>query len=57
MPIGVLFWLIMIVWLLFGFYLNRSDFSRGNYNIVGGNLLLFVLLAIIGWRVFGPILH
>lgn len=57
MPIGVLFWVIMIVWLLFGLYWNRSDFSRGNYNVVSGNLLLFILLAIIGWKVFGPILH
>jgi len=57
MSIGVLFWLIMIIWLLFGFYWHRSDFSRGNYGIVGGNVMLFILLAILGWKVFGPILH
>lgn len=57
MPMGVLFWVIMIIWLLFGFYWNRSDFSRGNYSIVGGNMMLFILLAILGWRVFGPILQ
>jgi hypothetical protein len=57
MPIGVLFWIIMLIWLLFGFYWNRSDFSRGNYGIVGGNLMLFILLAILGWKVFGPIFH
>lgn len=57
MPIGVLFWVLMIIWLLFGVYWNRSDFSRGNYGVAGGNLMLFVLLAILGWRVFGPILQ
>ncbi|HCJ1069202.1 hypothetical protein [Legionella cincinnatiensis] len=57
MPIGVLFWVLMLVWLLFGLYWHRTEFSRGNYGIVGGNIMLFILLAIIGWKVFGPILH
>lgn len=57
MPIGILFWVLMVVWLLFGFYWHRSDFSHGSYGIVGGNLMLFILLAIIGWKVFGPIIH
>jgi Na+/proline symporter len=57
MPIGVLFWVLMIIWLLFGLYWHRGDYTRGNYGLVGGNLMLFVLLAILGWRVFGPILQ
>ncbi len=57
MPIGVLFWVLMLIWLLFGFYSYRADFSRGSYGVVGGNLMLFILLAILGWRVFGPILQ
>ncbi|HRD68862.1 MAG TPA: hypothetical protein PK657_01840 [Legionella sp.] len=57
MPIGVLFWVLMILWLLLGLYWHRGDFASRNYGLVGGNLLLFVLLAILGWRVFGPILQ
>ena len=57
MQIGILFWVIMIIWFLFGLYSNRSDFIGGNYQYVGGNLILFVLLALIGWQVFGPLLR
>jgi hypothetical protein len=57
MPIGVLFWVLMIIWLLLGLYWHRGEFGRGSYGLVGGNLLLFIILAVIGWKVFGPILH
>lgn len=57
MPIGVLFWVLMVVWLLLGLYWHRGDLAGRNYSLVGGNLMLFILLAILGWRVFGPILH
>ena len=57
MPIGILFWVLMIIWLLSGLYWHRSDFGRGNYSVLGGNLLLFVLLVLVGWRVFGPLLQ
>jgi hypothetical protein len=54
MPIGVLFWLLMLIWLISGIYSYRTDIFRGNYGIAGGNLLLFILLALIGWKLFGP---
>lgn len=57
MPIGILFWVIMIVWFLFGLYSHRSDFRGGNYEYAVGNLMLFVLLGLIGWKVFGPLLR
>ena len=57
MPIGILFWVLMIFWLLFGLWWNGDQFKAGNYGIFGGNLLLFLLLALLGWRVFGPVLQ
>jgi Na+/proline symporter len=51
--IGVLFWLLMILWLLFGLYWNRSDIRGGNYGLAGGNMMLFILLFILGWHAFG----
>jgi len=51
--IGAIFWLLMILWLVFGLYLNRSDLRGGNYGLAGGNLLLFLLLFLLGWKVFG----
>jgi hypothetical protein len=57
MPIGILFWVLMILWLLLGLYWNSPEWKTGNYGILGGNILLFVLLGLIGWRVFGPVLQ
>ena len=57
MPIGVLFWVLMILWLLFGLYWNRDDLRGGKYGLVGGNILLFILLGLLGWKVFGPVLQ
>jgi hypothetical protein len=57
MPIGILFWVLMILWLLFGLYWHAPEARAGNYGLVGGNLLLFVLLALLGWRLFGPVLQ
>ncbi len=47
----------MLLWLLFGAWLNSGDFKEGKYGTFGGNLLLFVLLGLLGWKVFGPILQ
>ena len=57
MPIGILFWVLMILWLLFGLWWNGDQFKTGNYGLFGGNLLLFILLGLLGWRVFGPVLQ
>jgi hypothetical protein len=57
MSIGFVFWLLMILWLLFGLYWNRGDIRGGNYGIMGGNLLLFILLFLLGWRTFGFIIQ
>jgi hypothetical protein len=48
---GILFWVIMIVALLF--------FGLGHFGVVawgffGAGLVVFVLLALLGWKVFGP---
>jgi hypothetical protein len=53
MSVGVWFWLLMALWLIFGCYWNRAEFGKGNYGLFGGNLMLFVLLFLLGFRVFG----
>jgi hypothetical protein len=61
MSIGFIFWLLMILWLLFGLYLNwpRGAVPAGGavYGVVGGNLLLFILLFLLGWKVFGFVIQ
>jgi hypothetical protein len=52
MPIGILFWMLMIIWIVFGSYSVWP-----NYALFGGNLLLWVLLALLGWHAFGSIIH
>lgn len=56
MTIGLLFWILMILWFIFGLYSNRADIKGGNFGVAGGNLLLFVLLFLLGWRCFGFII-
>lgn len=52
MSLALAFWIIMLVWLIFGFWSNRANLAAG-----GGNLILFFLLCLIGWKVFGAPLH
>ena len=61
MTIGFLFWLLMILWLIFGMWWNwPASGSNGGpraFGPVGGNLLLFVLLFLLGWKVFGFVIQ
>jgi hypothetical protein len=50
---GLLFWVLMVVWFCFGLYVNREPIRGGNYGALGGGLLLFILLFILGWHCFG----
>ena len=49
--IGLLFWFLMIVWLLFGFWAYWP--LQPNARPFGGHFLLWFLLFLIGWAVFG----
>lgn len=54
MGLGLAFYILMLIWLVFGFWQYRAT---PNLPIVGGNLLLFVLLLLLGWHEFGAPLH
>jgi len=49
---GLAFWILMLLWFFFG---ALGVYNSGNAGWQGwaGNLLLFVLLALLGWAVFG----
>lgn len=53
MPLAILFWVLMLIWLFFGI---RADYVPGQpypfYRGVGYGLM-FVLFGILGWAVFG----
>ena len=56
MPIGLLFWMLMILWLIFGGIWWRNG-AAWVYGWGGNMLLLFVLLFLLGWNDFGFILQ
>ena len=54
MPKGLLFWVLMLVWLIFGLWASWPASGSTNFAPVGGNLLLFLLIGLLGWKEFGP---
>lgn len=51
---GAIFWLLMIVWFFFGAYTNRTLSDRW---AVGGSLLLFAVIFLLGWEQFGFVIR
>lgn len=52
MPLAYIFWMLMILWAVFGVY--PFVVETPNQRIVsGGNILLFVLLLLLGLQAFG----
>jgi hypothetical protein len=56
MPRGVIFWVLMIIWAIFAVAVGVGAVAGAA--AVGGNaFLLFVLFALLGWQVFGPVVR
>lgn len=47
MPLGIAYWVVMLVWLVLGLY------QSGIVWLTGGNILLFILMVLLGIQVFG----
>lgn len=56
MSINLIFWMIMLLWLLFGLWGNWP-LQAGNRVQLGSHVILWVLLALLGWKVFGAAIH
>ena len=54
MTIGLVFWILMLLWLVFGLWQNWPGVAAGQWHPLGGSLLLFILLLLLGWHAFGP---
>lgn len=58
MTLGLAFWILMLLWLVFGLAWNWPGGPVvGTYGPIGNTVLLFLLLLILGWHAFGPPLH
>jgi hypothetical protein len=59
MSIGFIFWLLMIIWAIFGLIWRWPGTAArvGVYGPVGDWLLIFILFFLLGWRNFGFVIH
>lgn len=48
MQAEIWFWILMVLWFVLGGWANWP-----NHKAVGGNFLLFVIIGMLGWQVFG----
>ncbi len=56
MPIGMIFWMLMILWFVFGLYWHWPASSASGapaIGPIGNHFLVFVLFFLVGWKVFG----
>lgn len=55
MPAGFWFWLLYVICILFSGWLSYP-FSTG-WRPFGVTLVTFILIGLLGWHVFGPVLR
>jgi hypothetical protein len=53
MPLAYIFWMLMILWVIFGLGYPFVVAAPDRRVVVGGNVLLFVLLLLLGLQAFG----
>ena len=54
MSFGLIFWIIMLLWLVYGLWDLRAP---GQFPVWGNTLWLFILFVLLGWHVFGAPVH
>jgi len=54
MTLGLAYWILMLLWLVLGVWAN---WPATNMRAAGGHGLLFILLVLLGWKVFGAPIH
>jgi hypothetical protein len=56
MDVGLLFWFLMILWGL-SLIGGLTGWRDNVWFITGSSVLQWILFALVGWRLFGPIIH
>jgi membrane protein YdbS with pleckstrin-like domain len=57
MPLGILFWVIYVIAILFGVWSNYEVGQPLWFRRAGAYFVLWVLVGILGWHVFGPVVR
>ena len=53
MPVGYIFWTLMILWFVFGLWWNWPTGDSKPWGLAG-HFLIFFLFLLVGWKLFGP---
>jgi membrane protein YdbS with pleckstrin-like domain len=57
MPLGILFWVVYVIAIVFGFWSNYEAAQPMWFRRAGAYLVLWLLVGVLGWEVFGPVVH
>lgn len=57
MTLTLCFWILMLIWFVFGIASTGFGLYVGAHGPLINSVFLFILLLILGWRVFGAPLH
>jgi len=57
MPLGILFWVLYVVAVIFGLWSNYVPGQPQWYRAAAPFLILWILVGILGWSVFGPVVR
>jgi hypothetical protein len=57
MPLGVLFWTLYVIAIIFGIWVNYEAGQPVWVRRAGAYLVLWILVGILGWDVFGPVVR
>lgn len=58
MTFGLIYWILMLIWFVFGVIINFGVLGEGTrYGLFANQILFFVLFLLLGWKVFGPPVH
>jgi hypothetical protein len=55
MPLGILFWTVYVIAILFGVWSNYDAAQPLWYRKAGAYLVLWILVGMLGWATFGPV--
>jgi hypothetical protein len=55
MPLGILFWVVYVIAILFGVWSNYDAAQPLWYKGAGAYVILWLLVGFLGWQVFGPV--
>ena len=57
MPLGILFWVIYVITFLLGAWANYEAAQPLWYRKAGAYLILWLLVGMLGWKVFGSVVQ